>query len=1043
MRKIAIVFVLCLFAQFINAQTRVITGTVTDAKDGTTLPGVSVKVKSTTFGGVTDIDGNFEIKVPQEGKVLVFSFIGMTEKEVAIGATNVINVALASEAEDLDEVIVVAYGTAKKESFTGSAGVVGAKDLEERTVTSVTKALEGSTTGIQVTSGSGQPGSAPKIRIRGYGSLNGDSNPLYIVDGIQYEGDISNLSPDDIASMTILKDASSTALYGARAANGVIMIATKNGKSNKGKIKMNFKAVTGVVSQGIENYETVNAKQYYELMFHSMKNSLIHSEGMSEAAAAEAASKGLAGKLKYNPFNVANDQIIDANGVLNPNAEVTAKGLDWYEPMTQNGFREDYTFSASGGGDYHDFYASTGYLKEKGYITKSDYERFNTRVKVNITPTKWLKMGTNISTTFVDRSTTGGVEGGTGYANPFYFARNMGSIYPVYQLDADNNYILDANNKKQYDLGEERPSGANPGRHVIAERDFNTRNAVENTISNRSYVTLNLLKGLSFTMNYGIDVNNYKSKKFENAIVGDGAPDGRYSETRYRRTVTNWNQLLNYNTTINENHNIEVLLGHESFDRNYTKMYGMKSKEIVNGLLEMDQFVTPTSLSGYTSDKKTEGYLSRLKYNYAHKYYFSGSYRLDASSVFHEDSRWGSFFSVGANWRISEEQFIKDIEWIDQLKFRASYGEVGNDNLNNYYISQATYSTRPNAGASGMVWSTVGNEDLQWESNNSYDVALEFDIFGGKLHGSIEYYIKTSDGLLYNMPLPLSMGLNKQPRNVASLHNQGVELALGTTLIKTEDLKWTLDLQISSVKNEINEIPDPFVNGSKRWAEGHSIYDFYLYDYYGADARTGAALYHAFKTLDNGETVRKYDENGAPVLTEDYNKALKGYTGDSSIPDFFGSISSSVTYKNFQLDVLCAYSIGGKTLDYNYASLMGEGDYGNALHVDQLDAWKKAGDTSGLPRLENGNSYLTVSQSDRFLTDASYFSVKNINLSYRLEKKYLNTVGLSGLKIFVAAENPLIFTARQGLNPQESFAGTTDNVYLPSRVFSLGLNLSF
>ncbi len=575
------------------------------------------------------------------------------------------------------------------------------------------------------------------------------------------------------------------------------MITTKKGRVSKGGVSIDIKAVGGVVTQAIPYYETADPKQYYELMYQAYKNSLIYTSKKTPAEAAQLAATGIYSQLKYNPFNVANDQIVDANGVINPGATVKFPSLDWYEPLTQTGFRQNYNLSASGGGEKHDYFFSLGYHNEEGYITKSDYERINTRMNINVSPTKWLKMGTNFSGAMTKRGLASGATGNTSYANPFFFSRNMGSIYPVYLINpTTGEYILDAAGQKQYDLGggytehsiNPRPAGANPGRHIIAEHDFNANEALTNNISNRSYAELILAKGLNLSTNIGIDINNSKDAEFENQIVGDGAPTGRYNQERFTRTVVNWNQLLNYNTTIANDHNIEVLLGHESFDRHYTEMYGMKTQLIVVGINEFDNFVTPTSLTGYSTDKTNEGYFSRVNYNFRDKYYFSTSYRMDGSSVFAKDVRWGGFYSVGASWRMSEEQFIKNLSWIDQLKLRASYGEVGNDNLgtntSDLYAYQALYATLPNAEAPGLDWSKVGNSKLTWEASKSFDAAVEFSLFNDKLNGSVEFYKKTSQDLLYDQPLAPSMGLSSQPRNIASLFNQGLEIGLGGNLVK-------------------------------------------------------------------------------------------------------------------------------------------------------------------------------------------------------------------------------------------------------------------
>lgn len=1055
MKKLFFLIVLVVFISADIWAQKTINGKVTSAEDGLGLPGVNIVLKSDPSVGVaTNIEGDWTLLVPNENSVLIFSAIGM--KTLEISAKDAKLVKMHSDAEVLGEVMVVAFGTTKKESFTGAAGVVGAAELEKRTITSVGQVFEGATTGVQVAGASGQPGSAPNIRIRGFGTLNGVADPLYVVDGAQFEGSLADINPDDIQSLTILKDASSTALYGARAANGVVMITTKRGRKSDGKIKIDFKAVGGIVSQAIPYYETANPKDYYELMFQAYKNSLIYSEGYTEAKAIKKAVSNIYNRLKYNPFNVDNREIVGEDGKINPNAAVIAPDLDWYEPLEQKGYRQNYNLSASGGGEKHDFFVSLGYLDEKGYFKNSDYSRVNGRINVNAEAKKWLKLGTNISASLVEKGLASATDGNASYANPFNFARFMGPIYPVYIVDPKTGkYILDAQGNRQYDLGggypdydiNARPADANNGRHIAAELDYNYNLIKTNSLSNRSYLEFRIMEGLKISTNIGLDIQNYQKKEFENEIVGDGAPTGRYKDIRYTRTVVNWNQLINYTKTFNDKHNLEILLGHESFDRNYSRIYGMKSKLIVKGINELDNFVTPSSLSGYATDKKNEGYFGRLKYNYENKYYIEGSYRRDGSSVFSKDNRWGGFFSVGATWRIDQEKFIQDIDWIDQLKLRASYGQVGNDRLgsktSDYYAYQALYEPYPNADESGLRWKTVGNSELTWESNNSFDVALEFGLFNNRLDGSIEFYRKTSEDLLYDMPLALSMGLSSQPRNIATLYNQGFEIGLGAKLVKTDDFLWDMKIQASTIKNEITDIPSPFINGSKRWAKGHSIYDYYLYDFYGVNPDNGEALYHVWKKNDEtGETERAYNADGTPMLTTKYQEANQGYTGDSSIPDLFGSFTNNFKYKDFSLGFMFTYSIGGKILDYSYAGLMNPGDYGGAIHVDQKDGWRKKGDVTNIPRLENGNSNLAPT-SDRWLTDASYLSLKSINLGYEFKQQSIKDFGINSLRVFATAENLFFVSKRKGMNPQQKFSGVTSNVYLPSRVISLGVNISF
>ncbi len=1026
--------------------TKIITGKVTDKND-VAIPGVSIVVKGTTLGTISDLEGKYSLKVPVDAETIVFSFIGMRSIEMPFEG-NIINATMEEDILGLDEVMVVAYGTVKKSSFTGSAGVVGSEKLGKRTVTSVTQALEGSTTGVQVTS-SGQPGTSPGIRIRGFGSLNGNSDPLYIVDGAQFEGSMSLIDPNDIESMTILKDASSTALYGSRAANGIVLITTKKGREGREDLKISVNALGGIVTQAIPYYETVGPKPYYELMGEAYKNALIHSEGYTPGDALAEASTGIFSQLNYNPFNVPNDQILGADGKINPSAEVIAKSLDWYAPLEQTGYRQNYNISASGSGKQHTYYVSLGYLDERGYVVDSDYERMNARVNIDFSPKKWLNFGTNFYGTITEMGAASGTTGNSSYGNPFFFARQMGSIYPVYIIDpTTGEYILDANGEKQYDLGggyseygiNARPSAATPGRQIVAELDYNFNQTNTNNISSRTYAELLLFDGLKARIDYSIDIQNFKSQEFENEIVGDGAPSGRYNQERSVRSTTNFLQSLSYNKTFNKKHNLSILVAHESFDREYSEVYGMKSQLIVQGINEFDNFVTPTNQSGYTSNKKTEGYLSRLNYNYLDKYYLSASFRRDGTSVFHKDARWGNFYSVGASWRLDQEAFIENIPWIDQLKLRSSYGEVGNDRLGSFYVYQALYGTLPNASAPGLGWESIGNSELQWESINSFDVAVEFGLFD-RISGSVEFYKRTTEDMLYDMPLPPSMGLNSQPRNIATMYNQGIEVGLDAVLIKNSDFKWELGLQASTIKNEITEIPDPFVSGSKRWDIGHSRYDFYLYDFYGVDSETGDIQYHVWEEDENGNTAPQYNEDGTPVLTNKYTSTEKGYIGASSIPDLYGSVTNSLNYKGFQLDILCTYSIGGKVLDYNYRNLMGEGDYGNALHVDLINAWRNPGDITDIPRMEHGNQHIAAT-SDRWLTDASFLTIKNVNLSYTFNNNLSNSLGLNSLKVFVTGENLHMWSARKGMDPQEGFDGTTSNVYLPQRIFSLGVNVS-
>lgn len=1050
MKKITLFFICILIAgvQLISAQTTSISGQVTSKDDGTSIPGVSVMVKGTTLGTVTNIDGVYNLDVPSDAKTLVFSFVGMKSLELPISGT-VIDAALETDILGLEEVMIVAYGTSTKEAFTGSAGVIGADQLEKRTVTSAVSAIEGATTGIQVINSTGEPGASPDIIIRGVGTLNGSTDPLYVVDGVQYEGSMANINPEDIESMTILKDAASTALYGSRAANGVVMITTKTGKKGAG-IKVNATVQAGVVDMAIPFYDNADPGQYYELMWEAYRNTSV---GDGDPAKA---SEEVYNQLGYNPFNVPNNQIVLPNGKMNPDAQLMFKSLDWYDALTQQGYRQNYSLNVSGGDEKYDVYFSTAYLEEQGYVITSAYDRFSSRLNANFKPKKWLSLGGNLN--FTATNSEGPDSGGSSsIVNPFGFAKNMGSIYPVYVIDpATGDYILDAAGAKQYDFGggyneygiSPRPN--NPGRHAIAEANWNKLETKVNNIDARYYATFNILPELTLSLNYGLGINDYFNKEYENEKVGDGAPQGRYRETRFRRTVQNFNQVLSYNKRFDSGHNLDVTLGHESFDRHYSEVFGMKNTQTALGIYEFDNFATTSSLDGYSSDKRTEGYFARVNYNYLDKYYLSASARRDGSSVFAKDVRWGNFFSVGASWRIDQESFMQSVTFVDNLKLRASFGQVGQDDLGDFYISQPRYSLFPNAGDPGIYWSDLGNNELTWETTESWDVALDFALFNNILDGSLEYYQKISSDLLYNVPLPMSIGLSEGPNNVATIVNSGLELGLTGHIFQQGDFKWDLTVNLSTLKNEINEIPEPFVDGSKRWEKGRSRYDYYTYIYAGVDSENGDALYFMFEDEEDeegvltGNRIPVLNEDGTQATSNDYQDAGKAYADKSAVPDLIGSVVNDFDYKGFNLSFMFTYGIGGYILDYGYADMMHPGSYGASLHVDQLDGWRQPGDITDIPRMESGDPNLNVGMSTRYLTDATYVALKNLSLSYTFNQPVIKDFGIDHLRVFLTGENLFMNTKRKGLNPQYSLAGTpSGNDYNPSRVVSLGVNVSF
>ncbi|SDD12439.1 SusC/RagA family TonB-linked outer membrane protein [Williamwhitmania taraxaci] len=1050
-KLIALVAILGLIGlQGAFAQTRSIKGTVTSKEDGMGLPGVNVTVKGTTIGTATDMDGNFNLNVSSDATILVISSIGYQTLEMPV--QDVITVALESESKKIDEVMVVAFGTTKKSSFTGSASTVNTAKIDSRPITNITQALEGAASGVQFTAASGQPGSEQAIRIRGFGSINASNDPLYILDGVPYPGTLSSINPSDIENVTILKDAASTALYGSKAANGVIIVTTKKGK--KGTSVFQVKASQGYSVRGIKEYDRVGVADYYTLMWEADRNNKLYNATVlpTEAVANLAATNGLITNLKFNILDVPNNEIV-VDGVFNPNAKVkslVAEDLNWLDNIQRTGKRSEYSVMYSGGQENTDYMYSMGYTKDDGYIINSDLERFTGRINVNSRIKKWLKTGLNVSGTKTKSNyqVSDDADNSSSYNNPFNFTRGMGPIYPVYAHDlttTEGDYYLGLEGERLYDYGQvgtNRASGASTGRHVVAETKWNKNVINRNVMNSRAYAEFTFMEGLKLTTNFGMDLNNYYLSKYENSKVGDGAPAGRASKTNSLTTIYNLQQLLEYSKNYNK-HNFTILAGHESYQYNYAYVYGMKNTETATNNFELINFTTVSSLDSYARDYATEGYLSRLEYNFDNKYFLSGSVRADGTSRFQKDNRWGKFWSVGGAWRLDQEDFIKNIKAIDQLKLRVSYGELGNDNIGTYYGYQAVYNLgNNNAGQAGYLQGYIGNDNVQWETNKSLDFGIEFGVLN-MIRGNVDIYKRMSDNLLFDVPLPISSGYVYQTQNIGSMENRGIELSLAIDPIKTREFKWTVDVNLSTVKNEITKLPqEELIVGTKKLMKGHSLYEFWLRECKGVDPTDGIALFAGDMSQYSVQTAKNYRIIGSDTLATNQNYAKYHYAG-SAIPDLTGSIANSVSYKNFELSVLITFQVGGKVYDATYANIMSSGTYGGALHKDILDRWQKPGDITDIPRMDAGKTATFNASSDRWLVDASYLNIRNINLSYNLPQSWLTKIDLASCKVFFGAENIAMFTKRAGMNVQQNFSGVTSNVYVPARGFTAGINFTF
>lgn len=1037
---------LCMFIGMISAQSlSKITGVVISSEDNSPIIGASVLVKGTTIGAVTDIEGKFTIQGDFSMKTakVVVSYVGMTTQELSVAPS--MKIALGADAELLDEVIVVAYGTAKKSSFTGSASSVGQKQLEQRAVTNIMSAIEGNSPGVQVTSALGQPGSSPSIRIRGFGSINGSSTPLYVVDGAIYDGSLGDLNPNDIESMTILKDAASCALYGSSAGNGVILITTKQGKGNEGKSHVNLDIKFGVSQRGIPEYPRLNPYQYYQVAGEMYKNQL----GDAAKAYANLADKVFDG---YNPFKgVANDQIFNADGTLSKSITGLKWGddLDWEDAAYRTGLRQEYNLSYSTKTSTSDSYASLSYIDEDGTQVRTDYQRISGRLNYNVYPVKWFKSGLNLSAAKVTSTTNSSTsDSSSGYANLTRFVRNIPSIYPVHMHNlATGEYILDAAGQKQYDY--DNPEGSrifSTGRDAVAEAYLNKPEFNRNMVQGKAYIDIMPLEGLTLTASGSYNGYDYRYKKYENPFVGDGATAGRLGMSSTRTTSLTFNQLIKYVKSLGK-HNFDLLAGHESYKYKYNYFYSMKTAEIMSGVSELDNYVNIASLSSYTDQYTKEGYLFRLNYDYDNKYYASFSYRRDGTSVFSKDARWGNFFSAGLSWRLSEEQFIKDIEWISNLKVRASYGETGNDQLDGYYMYQTLYDLGiNNKNESGIYFSTYGNENLKWETQVSTDFGVDFSLFQDKLSGTVEYFIKKSKDLLMSVPVATSSGVGSTYENIGTISNKGVEIDLKYNILQNKDFNLSVGANATFLKNEVTKMPEsnPEIEGStQKIAVGHSRYEWYLYQWKGVNPDNGDPMY----VLDTekyqvGSAADCYEYKGQAVTTN-YQKAKKDWSG-SAIPDVMGGFNIAASYKGIDLAVLFSYQLGGKIYDSNYKAIMANA-IENAWSTDMLKAWKQAGDVTSVPRLDSSSSHKTNADatSSRWLVSSDYLALRSISLGYSLPKNLISQLGLTKCRVSLMGENLAQFNHRKGLDCLSTFSGYTYNMYSPNRTFTFNLSVGF
>jgi TonB-linked SusC/RagA family outer membrane protein len=1005
-------------------QTRAITGSVIDEDDAGGLPGVSVKVKGTNVGVVTNPEGKFTLNVRPNDKILVFSSIGYVTKEVPITALIKYDVSLSKDTKQLNEV-VIAFGTSTKADLTNSVAKVSAKDIEQRPISNLTSALVGAAPGIQTTAGSGQPGEGPDIRIRGFTSVTNDNGPLYVVDGAPYEGVLSNINPDDIESISVLKDASATSLYGARAANGVVLVTTKKGSNTNGKSTITGRITTALSARGLPRYETLDAYQYYPVAWEILKNSNGNSTSF--------ATNNLVNFIGWNPFNVADNEIVLADGKLNSNAKLLyPDDTGFSEHLNRTGIRTDAGLTVSGGTTKSNHYISLNYLDEQGYVMGSDFKRLTSRIRLNTDVLDWLKVGFNVSANFT-KSDQANESSGLG-ENPFYIDLVLAPIYPVYKHDATTGaYLLDANGNKMFEPGDYKPLFT--GRNVIYETMYNVSQQRRNSFTAVNTIEAKLSKTLKFTSNFSAYLNNYRGEEYDNSVMGDAVSIGRNFRTNTTQYYLNWTKTLNWTKRFNK-HRFAVLVGHENYYNHWDQLTGRGYGETIEGLTALDNF-TSTRSDGYDRLYTTEGFLGKFDYNYNSKYVFSASFRRDGSSRFSEQNRWGNFWSVSAAYNIHKEDFF-NVKWIDDLKVRGSYGLVGNDKTGNFFTSRMLYTLDYDNGSEGGAFLTqTGNPNLKWETNANADVAVEMTALKGRFSVSFEAFRRQSNNLLFDVRLPVTSGLLTMDENFGSMRNEGLELNVQATLIKRKDFSWSADFNSTTFSNVILALPSTYEgvrSGTKRYESGKSRYEFWLRDWVAINPATGGNLYAA---SDKNQTSSRVILNG-DTLTSDINNVLWRYFG-SPIPDFYGGVGTTLNYKGWSLRLQGIYQIGGVTYDNDYQRLMVRGTAGRAMHVDQLKRWQNVGDITEVAKLQTGTS---SNNSDKYITPADYFNFRMASLTYNLPKRFIARMKINTAKVYMSGENLFITSKRKGMDPTQTYTGVASYTYAPSRIISMGLNLT-
>lgn len=1068
-RYILVAVALCVSVG-LSAQSLTVTGRITDSSTGEPVPGAAVQLKDTAKGGIADADGHYSISVPSDA-VLVFASLGYQDQMVPVQGRQTINVRMVPDTQLLEETVVVAFGTSTKEAFTGSATVVKSSDIAKVQASEPTRALEGLVAGVQMTTSTGSLGSQPSIIIRGIGTMSASSAPLYVVDGVPYGGDLNNINPSDIESMTVLKDAASNSLYGARGANGVIMITTK--KSRQSKAVINVDAKWGLNTKALQNYDVMtDPGQYYETFYSAAHGYYMQENPSTNALLANVRVNDLLkDNLQYMVYSLpSGEQLITRDGKLNTEAKlgnVYTSPVDgkeylltpdnWLEQTYRNSFRQEYNVSISGNVGDMSMYASFGYLNNNGIIAGSDMQRYTARFRMDYQARKWLKVGANLSYSNFDWNNGNSDEGeGASASNVFAVATSMAPIYPLYVRDAAGNILRDSRGMLRYDYGDTYYSmvtGQGPTRpnftqaNPVSDMQLNINNYEGNAFNVAGYAEASFLKDFKFTFNVGVNMDETRSTTLHNKHYGQFASSGGIVEKGHSRLLDlNLQQLLSWNRGFGQ-HKVSVLLGHE-WQKNMSNGVGASKSQLSSENKDELNSAVIDNKTSYSSESfyNVEGFFLRAQYDFSEKIFASASYRVDASSNFSPKHRWGHFWSLGAGWLLNREAWF-NAPWVDMLKVKASVGSQGNDGIgSNRYRN--TWSIRNYQGTVGVSPDELGNENITWETNTNLNIGADFDLFRGRLSGSVEYFYRLTSDMLYFFSYPMSTGYKGIYDNVGDMSNAGIEVALNGNIIRRKNFSWDAYLNFTHYTNKIVSIPEKnivdtvdghpgFISGASYVGEGLPINTFYLKKYAGVNPETGLSQWYVDKVDESGKTYRD--------VTTTYNEASY-YLCDNPIPDLYGGFGTSLSFFGVDVSVAFTYQIGGVAYDSGYASYMASPtatSLGRNFHKDVLKSWSSENSNSDIPRFQYGDVY-TAAASDRFLTSASYLNFQNAQIGYTLPAKVVDKMKVSSLRMYITCDNIWYVSCRKGFDPRFSMSGSTNNaVNSPVRTLSGGVSLTF